>query len=55
MKKHVGIDVAKNAFDLHILEDKKDMHFEYQPQQIQECVSLLSKLEVGLIVLEATG
>lgn len=55
MKKHVGIDVAKNAFDLHILEDKKEMHFEYQPQQVQECVNLLLKLEVGLIVLEATG
>lgn len=55
MKKHVGIDVAKNSFDLHILEDKKDMHFEYQPQQVKQCVKHLLKLEVGLIVLEATG
>ena len=55
MKKHVGIDVAKKSFDLHILEDQKDMHFEYQLQQVKQCVKRLLKLEVGLIVLEATG
>jgi len=27
MKKHVGIDISKKFFDLHILEEGKDMHF----------------------------
>lgn len=53
--KHVGIDVSKLFFDLHILEDNKDMHFEYSPQQVKKCVGYLTKLSVGLVVLESTG
>lgn len=53
--KHVGIDVSKLFFDLHILEDNKDMHFEYTPQQVKKCVGYLTKLSVGLVVLESTG
>lgn len=55
MKKHVGIDVSKKCFDLHILEDQQDRHFEYTAAQISKCVKWLKKEEVALIVLEATG
>jgi transposase len=53
--KHVGIDVSKRFFDLHILEDNQDMHFEYTPQQVKKCVGYLTRLSVGLVVLESTG
>ena len=55
MKKHVGIDISKKFFDLHILEEGKDMHFEYTPEQIKQCVKLLLNNDVELIVMEATG
>jgi len=55
MKKHVGIDISKKFFDLHILEESKDMHFEYTTEQIKQCVKLLLNNNVELIVMEATG
>lgn len=55
MKKHVGIDISKKFFDLHILEEGKNMHFEYTPKQIKKCVKLLGNNDVELIVMEATG
>jgi len=55
MKKHVGIDVSKRFFDLHILEDRQDRHFAFTPAQVQECVQWLTRQEIALIVLEATG
>jgi transposase len=55
MKKHVGIDIAKRSFDLHILEDKKDMHCQYTPENVETCVEMLTKMPVELVVTEATG
>ena len=55
MAKHVGIDVSKRFFDLHILEEARDMHFDYTPEQVKKCVEFLSGLSVELVVLEATG
>jgi len=55
MKTNIGIDVSKRFFDLHILEDNKDMHFEYTAAAVAKCVKLLSAMEVVLIVMEATG
>ena len=53
--KHVGIDVSKLFFDLHILEDNRDIHFENTPKQVKKCVDHLTRLSVGLVVLESTG
>ena len=53
--KHIGIDVSKKFFDLHILEDTQDMHFEYTAKQVKKCVNHLTRLSVGLVVLESTG
>lgn len=55
--KHVGIDISKNFFDLHILEDGKDIHYEYTDKGIKQCVTLLKEEEakVELVVMEATG
>jgi len=53
--KHIGIDISKQFFDLHILEDSQDLHFEYTPKQMKKCVNHLAKLPVGLVVLESTG
>lgn len=53
--KHVGIDISKSFFDLHILEDNKDLHFENTPKQISKCVAHLTKLPVALVVMESTG
>ena len=36
MKKHVGIDVSKKCFDLHIVEEGRDMHFDYTPEQVKK-------------------
>ena len=55
MKKHVGIDVSKRFFDVHILEDQKDLHFDYQKEQVRECVRQLRKIKPALRVMEATG
>ena len=53
--KHIGIDVSKRTFDLHIFEDNKDLCYENTRTQIKKCVNHLLKLQVGLVVLESTG
>lgn len=53
--KHIGIDVSKQFFDLHILEDSQDLYFEYTPKQVKKCVNHLTRLSVSLVVLESTG
>jgi len=62
MKKlHVGIDVAKNFFDLHLLEGRKDLHYEGNDQGIKQCLAWLKEEEakagvrIELITMEATG
>ena len=55
MKNCIGIDVAKKFFDLHILEQNKDMHLDNDAQGIKKCVELCNKVKPELVVLEATG
>ena len=58
MKKvHVGIDISKYFFDLHLLEKGKNLHYEYTQEGVKECLTLLQEEEakVELVVLEATG
>ncbi len=61
MKIHVGIDVSKKFFDLHILEGRKDSHYEYTEKGVKQCVAMLKEEEakagvkVALVVMEATG
>ena len=55
MKNCVGIDISKRVFDVHILKDNKDLHFEYTDEQIKECKKILTQIKPELIVMEATG
>lgn len=55
MKNCVGIDIPKRFFDVHILNDNKDLHFEYTDEQIKEFNKILTKIKPELIVMEATG
>ena len=51
----VGIDVSKRFFDVHVLEDNLDRHFDANAKQIKACVQWLAERKPKLIVLEATG
>jgi transposase len=55
MKTYVGIDVAKGSFDVNVNGQNKVRHFEYTDDKINECIEQLSKEQVELIVMEATG
>lgn len=55
METYVGIDVAKGSFDVNINGQNKVRHFEYTDGKINECIEQLSKEQVELIVMEATG
>jgi len=55
MKNCVGIDISKRVFDVHILKDTKDLHFDYNDEQIKECKKILTQIKPELIVMEATG
>jgi transposase len=52
---HVGIDVSKNFFDVHVLERSEDRRFEMTTDQIRQCVQWLKKVRPALAVMEATG
>ncbi len=55
MKTYVGIDVAKKTFDLNFSGNKKVYHFKYDQAGIEKCIEQLTKNQVVLVVLEATG
>lgn len=55
MKNCVGIDVSKRFFDVHILKDNKNLHFEYTDEQIKVFKKILKQIKPELIVMEATG
>ena len=55
MKNCVGIDVAKRFFDVHILNDNKNLHFEYDDEQIKKFIKILKQIKPELVVMEATG
>ena len=51
----IGIDVAKQYFDLHILKTGKDQRMENSTDGIRKCVAVCNKIRPELIVMEATG
>jgi len=55
MERFVGIDVAKETFDLCILPEGTIQHRENNPQGIHQTVETLLALNPTLIVMEATG
>ena len=62
MKKlHVGVDISKNFFDLHILEGRKDRRYEYTEKGVKDCGAMLKEeeaeagVQIELVTMEATG
>jgi transposase len=55
MKNCVGVDISKRTFDVHILKNSKDLHFDYNDEQIKEFLKILTQVKPELIVMEATG
>lgn len=55
MPNFAGIDVAKDALDLHVLPHNSCQHFSNSPADIQQLVAKLLELKPDLIVMEATG
>lgn len=55
MRNCIGIDVAKQYFDLHCLKTGQDQRMENSTDGIRQCVALCSKIHPELIVMEATG
>jgi transposase len=55
MRNCIGIDVAKQYFDLHCLKTGQDQRMENSTDGIRQCVALCNKIHSELIVMEATG
>jgi len=55
MRNCIGIDVAKQYFDLHSLKTGQDQRMENSNDGIRRCVALCNKIRPELIVMEATG
>jgi transposase len=55
MRNCIGIDVAKQSFDLHSLKTGQDRQMDNSPNGIRQCVALCSHIQPELIVMEATG
>ena len=55
MKNCIGIDVAKQNFDLHSLRTGQDRRMKNSTDGIRKCVALCNKIGPELIVMEATG
>jgi transposase len=54
-KSFIGIDVAKNHFDLYRMPDGLEQRFENNKKGIRACLKAISTNEHPLVVLEATG
>ena len=52
---YVGIDVAKDSLDVHILPHARRIHCTTNAKDVQKLIDQLRGLKVNLIVLEATG
>ena len=52
---YVGIDVAKDSLDVHILPHAQRIHCTTNAKDVQKLTEQLRKLKIKLIVLEATG
>jgi transposase len=55
MRNCIGIDVAKQYFDLHSLKTGQDQRMDNSTDGIRQCVVLCNKIRPELIVMEATG
>ena len=55
MRNCIGIDVAKQYFDLHCLKTRQDRRMENSADGIRQCVAFCNETSVELIVMEATG
>jgi len=55
MRNCIGIDVAKQYFDLHGLKTGQDQRMENSTDGIRQCVAICNKIRPELIVMEATG
>ena len=55
MRNYIGIDIAKQSFDLHRLKTKQDRRMNNSPDGIRQCVALCNDIQPELIVMEATG
>jgi transposase len=55
MRNCIGIDIAKKQFDMHLLEQNKDMQLANDADGISKCVQLCREAKPELIVMEATG
>jgi len=51
----VGIDIAKDKYDVHILPDNEFFILENSPKGHKKLISRLKKLEPDIVLLEATG
>jgi len=55
MENYIGIDVAKQNFDLCCLNQKEIRQFENNTKGIRKAVKVITKLQPNLVVMEATG
>ncbi len=55
MRNCIGIDVAKNYFDLHSIKTGREQRMENSTDGIRQCVAICNKIRPELIVMEATG
>ena len=55
MENYIGIDVAKQNFDLCCLNQKEIRQFENDTKGIRKALGAIKKLRPKLVVMEATG
>jgi len=55
MENYIGIDVAKQNFDLCCLNQKEIRQFENNTKGIRKALKAITKLQPKLVVMEATG
>lgn len=55
MKTFIGIDVAKQSFDLYDLAEDQPQHFENTEAGISACLRYLNQRTPALIAMESTG
>ncbi len=55
MRNCIGIDVAKQNFDLHSLKTGQERRMDNSTDGIRQCVALCNKIRPELIATEATG
>jgi len=55
MENYIGIDVAKQNFDLCCLNQKEIRQFENNTKGIRKAIKVITKLQPKLVVMEATG